>query len=189
MMEKEKRVEEVRRYLDKFQLRTVCQGFWRRKKVKEKVAEIYDELTQKMSELVENAPNEAMRKKAYEQKSIYLRKEDAQAFSKDFLYNFEKKIYDLLNAAEGLLDDESVKKLALIISQDLEAASDETLKKLATLGNAFSAYILEMFLKELYISYVPDDMPDDVANFIRSLFGGPIIPVTAVFPEFKDMDD
>ena len=189
MMEKEKRVEEVRRYLDKFQLRTVCQGFWRRKKVKEKVAEIYDEFTQKMSEFAENAPNEAMRKSAYEQRKIYLKQENAEAFSKDFLYNFEKEIYDLLNAAEVLLDDESVNKIALIISQDLEVASDEMMNKLTNYGKKFVAYLLELFLKDLYSNYVPDDMPDEVANYIRSLFGGPIIPVTAVFPEFKDMDD
>ena len=71
----------------------------------------------------------------------------------------------------------------------MEAASDETMNKLTNYGKKFVAYLLELFLKDIYLNYVPDDMPDEVANFIRSLFGGPIIPVTAVFPEFKDMDD
>ncbi len=189
MTQKEKRVEDVRRYLDKFNLRSVCQSFWKRKKVAEKVAEIYDEFVKKTSELVENAPNEAMRKSAYEQRKIYLKQENAEAFSKDFLYNFEKEIYDLLNAAEVLLDDESVNKIALIISQDLEVASDEMMNKLTNYGKKFVAYLLELFLKDLYSNYVPDDMPNDVAKFIRMLTGGPIIPVSAVFPEFKDMDD
>ena len=189
MMEKEKRVEEVRRYLDKFNLRSVCQNFWKRTKVTEKVAGIYDEFVTKTSELVKNAPNEAMRKSAYQQRKIYLKQENAEAFSKDFLYNFEKEIYDLLNAAEALLDDESVNMLALIISQDLELASEGTLKKLTSMGNAFVAYLLELFLKDLYSNYIPDDMPNDVAKFIRMLTGGPIIPASAVFPEFKDMDD
>ena len=183
------KVSEIRRYLNKFYLDTACQYFWKKEPVEKMVKSVYLTFSNKLKSLAENVPEEKMTKKAEEQRRKYLELEDEKAFSRDFLFNFEKEIYNFLQNAEIIFDDDSVNNVALVIRNTIEAASSETIYKVEKLGYAFSAFLAEMFITELYANYIPEDMPKEVAETIMQFTGGPIIPAAAIFPELKDMDD
>ena len=44
------------------------------------------------------------------------------------------------------------------------------------------------FMLNIYRDYVPDDMPDAIASFIRTFFGDIIIPVDGRFPDENLVD-
>lgn len=183
------KVSEIRRYLNKFYLDTACQYFWKKEPVEKMVKSVYSAFSDELKKLVENVPDKKMTKKAEEQRKKYLELENEKAFSRDFLFNFEKEIYNFLQNAEILLDEDSLNNVALVLRNTIETASDSTICKVEKLGYAFLAFLAEMFITELYSNYIPDDMPKEVADLIMQLTGGPIIPATSVFPELKDMDD
>lgn len=58
--------------------------------------------------------------------------------------------------------------------------------------NDICATLVEMYSNEfmlnIYRDYVPDDMPDAVASFIRTFFGDIIIPVDGRFPDENLVD-
>lgn len=183
------KVSEIRRYLNKFYLDTACQYFWKKEPVEKMVKSVYSAFSDELKKLVENVPDKKMTKKAEEQRKKYLELENEKAFSRDFLFNFEKEIYNFLQNAEIIFDDDSVNNVALVIRNTIETASSDTIYKVEKIGYAFSAFLAEMFITELYANYIPEDMPKEVAETIMQFTGGPIIPAAAIFPELKDMDD
>lgn len=188
MVAQESKVEEVRRYLEKYSLDVVCQTFWKGSRMKKRVSSLYQEFLDKSFEMIQSAPPE-MRQIANNQREEYIKSKGEECFSRSFLYNYEKELKTLLEASEMLLGSAGIEDIVLAIRKSLLSSSEETMQKVSQVGEMFLAYLLKTFAEGIRNQYISRGISEEKAKCISANGVKQATWRPFVFPSFDNIDD
>ena len=149
-------------------------------KVKDLLDQKYQELLREIEGLVELAPESLF----YDAMDLYLEYESKEAQSE-----YEKGISECVCNKAGIFIDfvekevgEPVPEMVKLLKKRFENLTEVTINEITEIAGEFASMYVQHFLKDVYEAYVPEDMSKETADMIRNIFGGIIIPTSAVIP-------
>lgn len=189
--ERQEALADAFHFLEENNLLSALEAFLKSEAAKRVIKTHNDTLLQKVESLKSNAPKELSEKA----ENLISDMASYEVFEEIILLNFKIALKrSIVLMMDSLVLSEEHKKFILDFSKDA-LVNGEILEDLESLCKEVAQIIAQDYLEELYWDYVPEGFPPEIAAFLRAIGGGaPIIPITAIWPDFaesfsKDDDD
>lgn len=189
MSEERRQHEEMLKEVDdlfaKHGLTESIEAFLASKEVTEEIEKATRKFIDNMRKMEADAPTEKVKETASKLRAeIEASKETmAEEIIASFKVGFAGSIDLVIMVTEGLEEQEDL--LAMI----KEAIPVKGLEDIKGISSHMLYHNSKMFMREIYKNYVPAEMPAEVLNFVQMLFGHPLLPIKAIFPEWYANDD
>lgn len=175
-------LKEVNDFFQQYGVLEAVEAFLHSEEVTERVKDAASQLVSNMRKMENNAPNDEFKRLANEARTSF--ESDHACFIEDVLNTFKVNFSSAMHLVVDMTADTEILNLFL----------DSIRKSISAKGmmdiNDICATLVEMyskeFMKTLYTDYVPDEMSEELADFIHSFLGCIMIPSTAVFPELME---
>lgn len=184
--ERRKMIEILKEVDDFFQqcgVYEAVEAFIHSEEVTNRVEEASAQLITNLQKMEDDAPNDEIRGLALEARTDF--ESDHASFVEDILSTFKVSFSSALHLISDMTDD-TLRPLLI------DSVKTVIPRKGMMDINDICATLVEMYSNEfmlnIYRDYVPDDMPDAIASFIRTFFGDIIIPVDGRFPDENLVD-
>ena len=188
MTEERRKMNEILKEVDDFFQKCgvldAIEAFLHSKDVTNRVEDATTKLISNIKQMENSAPNDEIKALANEVRTDL--ESDHVGFINDILSTFKVNFASTLHLIVEMTDDTMWSFL-------IDSVKSAIPKKGMMDINDICATLIEMYSNEfmvnIYRDYVPDDMPDAVANFIRTFFGDVMIPLNINFSETVTGDD
>ena len=182
-----RRLEEAEAFLKKLGLTTDVEAFLAGEGVARIAKNAYELLKKAMEEAINNAP-ESVKKRAEEvAKQITENEED---YLLDVKGTFKLNLtHTLQTLSDYIAIDTMVRTMIIeVLKSDKEGKLHALITDMAMM---IVGHIQSDAMEVIYENYVPEGMPEEVADFITNVLGGGsvMIPLAAVFPGVGEDDE
>lgn len=151
--------------------------------VKSRVDAARNELLENMKEMEKNAANDKVMEAATMIRSQF--EEDDKCIYEDVVATFKVNFSNCIRLFINFTDD--AETVSMILEKTKESIPVSGIKDIDDICNAMVEKNSRTFMKSIYMNYVPEGIPEGVLAFIQLLCGGgPMNPITAIFPELFD---
>lgn len=182
-----RRLEEAEAFLKKLGLTTDVEAFLAGEGIARIAKNAYELLKKAMEEVINNAP-ESVKKRAEEvAKQITENEED---YLLDVKGTFKLNLtHTLQTLSDYIAIDTMVRTMIIeVLKSDKEGKLHALITDMAMM---IVGHIQSDAMEVIYENYVPEGMPEEVADFITNVLGGGsvMIPLAAVFPGVGEDDE
>lgn len=151
--------------------------------VKSRVDAARNELLENMKEMEKNAANDKVMEAATMIRSQF--EEDDKCIYEDVVATFKVNFSNCIRLFINFTDD--AETVSMILEKTKESIPVSGIKDIDDICNAMVEKNSRTFMTSIYMNYVPEGIPEGVLAFIQLLCGGgPMNPITAIFPELFD---
>jgi len=183
--ERQEMLMHVNQLLDEIGLTETVEDFLQSEYASSVIHAVFEKLEGDLAIYVESAPKH-IGEKADQVKEKVLGTEEA--FADEVSEQFKMRLAAILSNLEDfiVIDEDVLDYFTRSLTDDEE---DRMIKQVIECTESVANRIEKEFFERCYDGYIPEGMPEEVAKFIAAISGGPIIPITAIFPDFSLDED
>lgn len=182
-VERNEALKDALNFLEENQVLSDLNAFLKSQQVTQILKTNSDKLIQRLEEFKKNAPEELLERAD----SIFNEISPFEVFEENVLTNFKIGFKRSIVLMMDCLARSAEQKEFILNSAKESLLNGVALEDFKILCKDISQIATEDYLETLYLHYVPKGFPLELAAFIRAFGGGsPIIPVTAIFPDFAE---
>lgn len=173
-------------FLEKVGLIAYVENFFQTEAVRRTTHEYYVWYEEKVSELADNGPTEALKSKARElADNENLEDELTTNVKSAFKIHLAETLQhmDAYIAVDSMLQNMLIKVLT-------EDADGKLIEQVKAISSQIALYMVYNYLSRVYEGYVPQGMPEKLVSFLHEVSGGKaLVPIAAIFPDFGESDE
>lgn len=182
--ERKQHLERAERFFKEEGLYEILQELWKADDFKAMVSKSYGLLIEEIEDIQSNVPNH------FNDTAVQIWRETEYTVDKyttDVIDTESVRLYGALLYFKEFLGANELTYKSVINSIRSEGRK-KIMAEVEDVCEEILDSIASEYFKMIYSRYLPEDMPEEVASFIKMLSGGSgvMIPITAIFPDFGE---